>query len=204
MSVPMSGLEGLANPPREVADVFQKSPARAGDWMQTYTGAQFYPLAPASSPIRIDDIAAALSKLCRYGGHCIRFYSVAEHCVHVASAAPDDLKLAALLHDASEAYAVDIPRPLKASLPDYRAVERRIERAVAARFGLPDPLPAAVKNLDERIIVDEREQNMTPADLPWRHSRATFEPLGVTLRFWSPQEAAYQFLAAFYRYGGAR
>lgn len=52
-----------------------------GDWMQTYTGRRFYPLDPRPDEIDPEDIAHALSLLCRYGGHVDRFYSVAEHCV---------------------------------------------------------------------------------------------------------------------------
>jgi hypothetical protein len=57
-------------------------------WIATYTGAAFDVMNPRAEDIRFDDIASALSKQCRYGGHCIEFYSVAEHCVHVAERAP--------------------------------------------------------------------------------------------------------------------
>jgi uncharacterized protein len=87
--------------------------------MQTYTGLAFWPLDPRPDEIRLVDIAHALSKLCRYGGQCLSFYSVAEHSLLVASKAPDHLKLVALMHDASEAYLLDIPRPIKRHLAGY-------------------------------------------------------------------------------------
>jgi hypothetical protein len=113
-----------------------------GDWMQTFTGRKFYPTAPLADDIDIVDIAHALSHLCRYAGHVDRFYSVAEHCVKVsewveAVTGDTGAALEALLHDATEAYVVDVPRPLKVQLPDYRRAEGRVQLAVWQRFGLP-------------------------------------------------------------------
>jgi uncharacterized protein len=173
---------------------------RKGDWMQTFTGLAFWPVDPRPEEIRLEDIAAAISKLCRYGGHCRRFYSVAEHSVLVASQAPDHLKLAALMHDASEAYVIDVPRPLKAFLPGYKEIEERVEQAIATRFNLPWPLSDEIKQLDERIIEDERMQAMSEPPRFWGHREA----LGVTLKFWSPRAAACEFMSAFYRYGGVQ
>jgi|SRR5579871_2098758 len=176
---------------------------RLGDWMQTYTGAQFWPLDPRADEIRIDDIASALSKQCRYAGHCIKFYSVAEHCVHVANAAPDNLKLTALLHDASEAYLSDIVRPLKAHLANYTQIEAGLEKVIAEKFGLQWPMPKEIKALDNGILIDEMTQNMAPAPRPWE-KWLTDPALGVTLQFWTSSEARYQFICAFHRYGGER
>jgi uncharacterized protein len=169
-----------------------------GEPLPTYTGGRFYPFDPRPEDVRFDDIVAALSKLCRYAGHCLKFYSVAEHCVHVASAAPADLKLAALLHDASEAYLVDVPSSVKPYLPDYVALEDRVAAAVARKFGVPHPVPELVKRLDTAIRADEVEQNMGRPAAPWLLP----DPLGLTLKFWPPAQAAYEFTAAFHRYGG--
>jgi hypothetical protein len=78
-------------------------PSRRGDWMQTFTGRRFWPLDPRGEDVLIEDIAHALSLLTRYGGHCTRFYSVAEHSVLLARAATPENALWLLLHDASEA-----------------------------------------------------------------------------------------------------
>ena len=173
--------------------------AHRGDWMQLASGRAFYPLDPRPEEIHIEDIAAALSKLCRYGGHCKRFYSVAEHCVLMAHAAPDGMHLAALLHDASEAYLSDVIRPIKRHLENYERIEAELERVIAQRFTLEFPMPAAVKALDNAILVDERDQAMVTPPQPWG---LTEPALGVTLQFWSPEKARYEFLAAFHRYGG--
>lgn len=175
---------------------------RKGDWMQTAQGRQFWPMDPRADEIHIDDIAHALGMQCRYGGHSLRFYSVAEHCVHVASKAPAGLELAALMHDASEGYLADVIRPVKMSLSNYKGIESNLERVIAQRFGLAWPMPAEVKRLDERILQDERAQTMNPAPFPWASMNNDIEPLGVTLQFWTPAKARYEFLTAFYRYGG--
>lgn len=174
---------------------------RKGDWMQTYTGGAFYPLDPRLEEIRFADIASSLSKMCRYSGHCIKFYSVAEHCVHVASLAPEPLKLTALMHDASESYLTDVIRPIKKHLAEYASIEATLERVLAEKFGLVHPLPAEIKRLDNCILTDEREQNMAPPPKAWDVYEQV-EPLGVILQFWPPAQASYQFTTAFYRYGG--
>jgi hypothetical protein len=174
------------------------TPARPdrGDWMQTATGRAFYPLDPRPMEIHIEDIAAALSKLCRYGGHCKRFYSVAEHCVLMARAASPSVAFEALMHDASEAYLSDVIRPVKSSLPEYLAIERRLEAAIAERFDLVYPMPAEVKRLDNAILADECDQAMATPPQDWK---LTEPPLGVCLQFWSPDKAEYEFLAMFRR-----
>jgi hypothetical protein len=170
--------------------------------MQTARGLQFWPMDPRPEDIDIGDIAHSLGMQCRYGGHSLRFYSVAEHCCHVASKAPAGLELAALMHDASEGYLSDVIRPVKLSLSNYREIESNLERVIAERFGLPWPMPPEVKVLDERILQDERVQNMSPAPFPWACMENNIEPLGVTLQFWTPAKARWEFLSAFFRYGG--
>lgn len=174
--------------------------SRKGDWMQTASGKQFWPLDPRVEEIDIGDIAHSLAMQCRYGGHSLRFYSVAEHCVHVARHAPAGLELAALLHDASEAYLSDVIRPIKSHLANYATFESRLEQVIADRFGIAWPIPAEVKRLDTAILADERDQNMNPPPVPWHD--VTESPLGVTLQFWTPATARWEFLSAFFRYGG--
>lgn len=168
---------------------------RQGDWMQTATGGQFWPIDPRASEIDINVIAHALSMQCRYAGHCIKFYSVAEHCVHMARFVSNPNKLWALLHDASEAYLVDVPRPLKPHLPGYYEAEKRVMEAVIIKFDLAPIMPSEVKSADNRILVDERAQNMVQTGHQWVSDG--LEPLGVILRYWSPEEAEIYFLDAF-------
>lgn len=169
---------------------------RHGDWMQTFTGRQFWPLDPRPEEVHIQDIAHALANDCRYGGHCRRFYSVAEHSVLLARAVSAPNRLAALMHDAPEGYLGDLIRPVKRSMPVYRTTESAIWLAICARFGLGPELPAEVHEADTRILVDEREQNMAAPPAPWNATEQV-EALGVTLRFWKPDEAEFWFLSEF-------
>jgi uncharacterized protein len=173
---------------------------RKGDWMQTYTGRRFWPVDPLPSEIHIEDIAHSLSMQCRYGGHVRRFYSVAEHSVHLARAVAPEHALWALLHDASEAYLVDIPRPVKGELSEYKRIEAVVMSAVAHRFGLAHiAMPDAVKEADNRILVDEHRQAMAPG-LEWASDE--LEPLGIRCQFWEPFAARTIFLAEFERLRG--
>jgi hypothetical protein len=181
-----------------------KALARKGDWMQTYTGRQYWPADPRPEDVDIRDIAAALSKQTRYGGHCLRFYSVAEHCVlmayrlHALGHARATC-FAALMHDASEAYLVDVPRPIKGRLGGYAEIESLNMTAIAERFSFAWPMPPIVKDFDTRMLLDEQAQNMAPPPADWR---VAGDPIGVTLQFWSPDEAAGAFMQAFYLMNG--
>lgn len=155
---------------------------RNGDWIQTFTGRVFYPLDPRPGDICFADISHPLSQLCRFGGHSRHFYSVAEHssilCEYFLRRGDRDLARWALMHDATEAYLVDVPRPLKASLPAYRVHEARLMSAICARFGLPEEEPDAVREADRRILTDEARALMAPPPMRWATES---EPLGVTI-----------------------
>ncbi|RVI65316.1 hypothetical protein [Sinorhizobium meliloti] len=168
---------------------------RLGDWMQTASGRKFWPMDPQPHEVFIEDIAHSLSLQCRYAGHCHRFYSVGEHSVHLARHLRwqgVEVALWALLHDASEAYLVDVPRPVKPYLPGYKEAESRVMAAVCERFGLAADMPAVVHEADMRIIADEL-MNMVPMDWHARYS----DPLGVQIRCWYPAQAEEEFLATF-------
>jgi len=172
-----------------------------GDWMQTYTGKRFFPMDPSVKDVDIVDIAHALAMTCRYGGHTKQFYSVAQHSVLVAGKATPHDALRALMHDAAEAYTGDLIRPIKKD-PNMRAfewVENMIERAICAKFDLPYPLMnPAIKRLDNRILLDERDQVMAPCEHEWTIPEG--EPLGVKIEQWSPEVAREKFLNAFETY----
>ena len=172
-------------------------------WIQTHSGKKFYPLNPTLSSIDIHDIAAALSKQCRYAGHCRKFYSVAEHCVLMARVATPEHKLAALMHDASEAYLVDIPSPIKPLLIGYKEMESDVMAAIAIKYGFSWPLPPEVKEIDHRILADERSQNMLPmADADAAEWGSELPPLGIALEYWNPEQGHKEFMTAFLLYGG--
>lgn len=178
-----------------------------GGWIQTATGRRFDYLTPDPRSICIEDIAAALSRECRYGGHLdlpCPFYSVAEHSVHVLSTvasrplyAGDAASLrAALLHDAAEAYCKDIPRPLKHLLPGYRAVEDRVDAAVRAKFGITHEYDAIVKWADDAVLRAEKPQVQAVHPFPGDPDPGG-DVAGIRVRFLLPPQAMDFFLSAW-------
>ena len=112
--------------------------------IMTYTKKMFDPLHPAADSIDIEDIAHALSLMCRANGHFRSFYSVGQHsinCMKEAKARNYSIKvqLGCLLHDASEAYLSDITRPVKEELPKYREIENVLQNAIWNKW-LGEPL----------------------------------------------------------------
>lgn len=145
--------------------------------------------------IRIEDIATALSNLCRFGGHTREFYSVAQHSVRVAASLPPHLRLDGLLHDAAEAYVVDLPRPLKMVLPEYKAIEDEVQSTIAFRFGLTDGMHPLVKAADESALCAEFKELMN--FVPPSEWFAGVDPLPTVTKFWTPAEAKGAFLIMF-------
>jgi hypothetical protein len=190
------GEESVYAPPHKEPVYAKAYPGRIGDWIQVHSGAQAYPMDLRPSEVEITDIAHSLSMQCRYTGHCLRFYSVAEHSVLMARWVPPADAMYALLHDASEAYLTDVPRPIKPFLPGYKEAERRVQDAVWKRFGLKPGNPYSVDTADARILNDERAQNMAPSAVEW--VMPSPEPLGVTLQFWTPEQAEAEFLACYW------
>ena len=162
-------------------------------WIQTYSGKAFYPLNPDPTLISLEDIAHGLSNLCRYGGQCRRFYSVAEHSVLLSYVVPDDLARWALMHDASEAYLCDIPKPIKPHLQGYDAIEDRLMEAIADRFGLTCPMPAALKEYDTRILHNEQAALHPNPPQAWNVPGSRLK--GITITGWQPLQAKVRFLS---------
>lgn len=127
------------------------------DKIRTHSGKYLNPLAPSPDDICIEDIAHALSHLCRFGGHTSFFYSVAEHSLDVADRCNKARQLEALLHDASEAYLLDIPSPVKALIPGYKEAEDRLMKVIAEKFGFAYPLSPEVKLADKAALEEEWE-----------------------------------------------
>lgn len=136
---------------------------------QTFSGAALDLEQLQPEQLHLEDIARALSHICRFGGHTRGFHSVAAHsvlCSEFVWASLEHLDLSrrragaalGLLHDASEAYLGDVVRPLKYTerMAGYVELERRVMAAVWARFGLAEAagdhvLVVAVKAADDRL-----------------------------------------------------
>lgn len=204
--------------PAPGASVWVPEP-RADNWIETYTGRQFWPLNPRPEEVAIEDIAHALSLVCRYTGHCREFYSVAEHSVRVSyqvqalylklDIAPGQydrarvVALCGLLHDASEAYIADVSRPVKHSAtfgPVYKAIEANLEAVINRRFGLPAMLPL-VKKADNQLLVTERRDLMPLTERPWSIDELALEN---KIEPWSSAQAEEIFLYRFHALDSAR
>ena len=136
--------------------------------MNTFTGKKFDPLNMTTEDVSLEDIAHALSLMCRGGGHLKHFYSVGQHSINCMKEAkarnyPERIQLACLLHDASEAYIADIIRPVKVHLPDYYKIEAEIMNCIFKKFGLSylsEEEVAAWKQIDDEILDHELKNLM--------------------------------------------
>lgn len=184
-------------------------PADRGDWMQTYSGAAFYPVDPRPEEVKLIDIAHSLGMQCRFAGHCIDFYSVAEHCVRASLflsqwGATTQVALIGLLHDAPEAYTHDLIRPIKRMIRQsaYDLIESRVTKAVGTRFGVDlMKLPPEVKHADEVMLSTEARDVMAKPPQPWIPLP---QPLVERIVPWSPREAKLRFLERFMELTNAR
>ena len=170
-----------------------------GAWIQTYSGRQFYLLAPKPEDIDIIDIAHALSMMCRFVGHSQKFYSVAQHSILVAQHCKSEFKLHGLLHDASEAYISDLARPIKKLdfSKDYKIVEAKIMEAVHKRFNIVNSEESEqdVKLNDSRALFTEKRDLMKsglmwPGENSFKSYTDIIDPL-------LPEKAEYEFYKAF-------
>lgn len=154
-----------------------------GNYMLTASGRRFYLWDPDPADIVWSDIGHALENLCRFNGHTSLLYTVAEHSVRVCRLVREwggnrEEQLAGLLHDASEAYFGDIPRPLKRhpSLRELVEADARLQRMILAKAGLPEDLPESVLEADEVLLATEARDLMNAPDLEtWAPRRAPLE-----------------------------
>jgi len=123
---------------------------------------------PDPTSICIEDIAGGLALAPRFGGQALHFHSVAQHAVNVAlvveAIGHPELGLVALHHDSHEAYACDLPRPLKKLLGDsYKNVTDRLDLAIGAALGFEWPEPGSaealiIKQADDVIFIIEADR----------------------------------------------
>jgi hypothetical protein len=142
-------------------------------------GGCFHILDPREEEVHIEDIAHHLGAIGRYTGACAHLWSVGAHCLEVSRrielrGGSKLEQLQGLLHDASEAYFVDIPRPIKpdiylrteAGFETYYQVEDRIMGCIFRALGVPYPLASIVKVVDDEMAHDE-VANFFPPGFMW-------------------------------------
>jgi len=165
-------------------------------WIQTYSGKRVNLLDPKIEDICIEDIAQSLSMQCRFNGHCKEFYSVAQHSVFVSKLCDKQDALYGLLHDASEAYLVDIPKPLKYSgkFENYLQFEEKMMKVIYQKFNLIGEEPESVKHADRVMLMTEARDLATkfnPSD--W----GKVPPAEFSIKAASYSEAKKMFLDRF-------
>jgi len=166
-------------------------------WIQTYSGRRFTPTNPYADAIVIQDIAHALSMQCRFSGHVKKFYSVAQHCVLVSYLCDQADALWGLLHDASEAYLVDVPSPLKKSgkFDSYLEFEDKMQKTICKRFNLSETEPESVKRADKMLLSTEARDLLAPLHCDWVNPA---EPIPFKIEPLSQQDAKDLFMKRFF------
>mgnify|MGYP003630465113 CR=1 FL=1 len=153
--------------------------------IRTYTGKPFDLKILDPDTICIEDIAHALSYTARYGGHLDKLFSVAQHSVLVARSVSKENRLAALLHDASEAYMGDMPSPFKIMMPEFKAIENKLMKVIADKFDFDFPLHPEIKLTDREYLHIEMD---------------SFFEKNKGLTYWTPLYAKQQFLTDYIEY----
>ena len=159
------------------------------------TGRYFDFTAPTA--LTEEEVAHALSNICRFTGHSREFYSVAQHSVLVSMLVPRPLALWGLMHDAVEAVVGDMASPLKRLIPEYKALEHRCEAVILAGFGLVGDMPAEVKHADRVALRTEQRDVMHKEGGLWTSLEGIEAPTWLTVKPWTPDEARRRFLKRY-------
>lgn len=141
--------------------------------VQTYSGRVLDFANPQMDQIHIEDIAHALSHVCRFSGNLTQFYSVGAHSLNVTGMVPAEHKLQALLHDATEAYMGDLPKPLKRLCRDFQQIEDNLWEVIANKYCVPTELHDSVKLADMMMLKEESDRLLLtgPRDDLWQDIR---------------------------------
>jgi uncharacterized protein len=174
------------------------APPAPGPYLQTVSGRWVNPFDPDPAQLDAGDIARALANLCRFGGHCRSFYSVAQHSVIVSELVEQrggdaEDAFTALMHDATEAYLGDMPHPLKHRSPlgaAFKAAEEHLEQAIRARFRIRAEVPE-IKRVDRALLATERRA-FSAEDWHWPELEGV-EPLELELTALAPEAATRPF-----------
>ena len=126
-----------------------------GPFISTLSGAKFFVRECNVQDVPMTDISNALALNCRFNGHIIRHYSVAEHSVLVSNLVSPENALYGLLHDYAEAFVGDVPRPFKSSITGHDEFEAAVMANVCDLYGLPLEMPEEVRHLDTHICAVE-------------------------------------------------
>ncbi len=174
-------------------------------WIQTYTGKAFDLLHPTPAMVCIEDIAHHLALINRFTGATAEPYSVAQHSVLCSYVVPPEHALAALLHDAAEAYCTDVSRPLKEAMrtvaggaTPYDQIIHVVECAIGVRFGVElAELDPQVKHADVCMLATERVHLHHSVAKEWDVAATPYELPEENIAPWPWREAESRFLYRF-------
>lgn len=177
-------------------------------YIKTYTGKRFWPMKPEPEKLCIEDIAHALSLLCRGNGQVSAFFSVGQHCIYCAKEAEargcsEKVVLACLLHDASECYLSDVPRPVKQAMPGYQQIEENLLKVIYETLlgsALTPEEEAQVKEIDDALLYYDLQELLGERDMgpaPELHIRVSYS-------FVPFQEVEEEYKALYDQFKGVR
>lgn len=166
------------------------------NYIRTISGRKFWPLNPLPEDVNIEDIAAALSLMCRYNGHLPYLYSVGQHSLNVFY--HSGLRWG-LLHDATEAYLPDVPHPIKSGLPFFKEIEQRLHNVIAEHFELDADSVKLVKQADHEVLQWEYKHFRPSFTLADHHNSVGDRPAYIMLDRESPASIERQFMYEYRR-----
>jgi len=171
-------------------------------YITTFTGRHVNPLDMSPDDVVVEDIAHALSQQCRFTGHTRLPLSVAEHSLNVCILCREGDKLAGLLHDASEAYLVDLPSPVKHApeMAFFVEVERRLQAVIRIAFGITHGCPSVHAADKLALGIEARDlMNGVMDDPNWDQWIDPVRDYTLNVREpMSPKEAEMHFLVRYY------
>jgi 5'-deoxynucleotidase YfbR-like HD superfamily hydrolase len=166
-------------------------------YVSTFLGHRFFLTRPHIDDVAIEDIAHGLAYQCRFNGQTREFYSVAQHSLMVMQLVPAPLRLAALLHDAAEAYLGDMVKPLKNLFPEFSVIEGRVMQIIGERFAVDlEHLDPAIKAADLVALATEKRDLMPHSTEAWANLQG-IQPLPESIRPLMPLDAKSAFLDSF-------
>ena len=196
----------------------------SNEWISTYRNKRVFPFDPDKDTIEIEDIAHSLAMICRWGGHSLTYYSVAEHCVRVADflyvqavksgkSIEESKRIAflGLMHDATEAYVGDIPRPIKGfmylqtprGMEGFRETEAHVYKVIEEALGLPpykDGDDEIIHEADNILLVTEA-RDVQHGSGKWDYWTDQPEPLEGIIYAMTWEVAKSTFLTRYKTYG---
>lgn len=187
-------------------------------WIETFTGKRVNPMHLDEELIDIVDIAHSLALQCRFVGHCLVFYSVAEHSILVADTVAkirlsyvgtkedaNKTLLAALLHDAAEAYLGDIARPIKHhnAFKQVVEIEKQILGKVMLKYNCTGADWELIKKADGIMLATEAKVLMADNGKGWYLPEPALPDTPSTItQSGEVEDTEAAFLEKFEEYGG--